>query len=67
LFKEGEKGENDGGVNLIKICCKHIHRYHNASPVSILYANKKESKKSTLEEKWTLLSEEDTYLSPGIQ
>jgi hypothetical protein len=27
-------------VNLIKIYCKHICKYHNVSPVQQLYANK---------------------------
>jgi hypothetical protein len=25
--------ENDGGVNLIKINCKHFRKYHSVSPV----------------------------------
>jgi hypothetical protein len=34
------KRENDGGVNLAKVCHKHICSCHNASPVQ-LCANKK--------------------------
>jgi hypothetical protein len=32
--------ENNGGVNLIKIYCKHICKCHNVSPCTIIYANK---------------------------
>jgi hypothetical protein len=34
--------ENDVGVNLIKVYCKHICKCHDVpSPVQLLYANKK--------------------------
>jgi hypothetical protein len=35
------RGRMMEGVNLTKIYCKHICKYHNASPVQMLYANKK--------------------------
>jgi hypothetical protein len=31
------------GINLTKIYCKHIHKYHIVSPIQLLDANKKES------------------------
>jgi hypothetical protein len=32
--------ENDGGVNVINIYCKHICKYHNVSLLQLLYINK---------------------------
>jgi hypothetical protein len=29
------------GMNLIKIHCKHICKYHNESPLQLIYANKR--------------------------
>jgi hypothetical protein len=33
-------GRTMEGVNLTKIHCKHICKYHNVYPVQLLYANK---------------------------
>jgi hypothetical protein len=30
--ERGVKRKNDGGVNLTKIYCKHICKYHSVSP-----------------------------------
>jgi hypothetical protein len=30
--EEGRRGRMTDGVNLTKIYCKHIHKYHNISP-----------------------------------
>jgi hypothetical protein len=38
--EEGKTRRTMEGVNLIKIYCKHICKYHNVSPVQLLYANK---------------------------
>jgi hypothetical protein len=40
LGREGEGGRTMEGVNVIKIYCKHICKYHNASTVQLLDANK---------------------------
>jgi hypothetical protein len=32
---EGER-ENDGGVNLSKIYCKHVHKYHSIFPCTTI-------------------------------
>jgi hypothetical protein len=42
VLRRGEKGRGRmmEGVNLTKIHCKHICKYHNISPVQLLYANK---------------------------
>jgi hypothetical protein len=44
----GAKRENDRGVKLTKIYFKHICKYHNVSPIQLLYANKIISKKKNL-------------------
>jgi hypothetical protein len=38
--------KNDGG-DKSKIYYKHIHKYHNVSPIQLLYANKNFFKLST--------------------
>jgi hypothetical protein len=40
MVEREDEGERWRRVNLIKIYCKHIYKYHNASPVKLLYANK---------------------------
>jgi hypothetical protein len=37
---KGGKRENDGRVNPTKIHCKHICKYHNVSPMQLLYTRK---------------------------
>jgi hypothetical protein len=34
-----EGGRKMEGVNLTKIYCKHICKYHNVSPVQLVYVN----------------------------
>jgi hypothetical protein len=38
--RERRGGRAMEGVNLTKIYCKHICKYHHVSPVQLLYANK---------------------------
>jgi hypothetical protein len=38
---EEERERTMEGVNLTKIYCKHICKYHSVSLVQLLYANKK--------------------------
>jgi hypothetical protein len=37
--------DNDGGVNLIKVPCKHIWKCHKPPPMQLIYANKNIRKK----------------------
>jgi hypothetical protein len=38
VLRRKGKGENNGGVNPTKIYFIHICKYHNVSPVQLLYA-----------------------------
>jgi hypothetical protein len=51
VLRSGGRGmrENDGGVNVTKMYCKHICKYHSVSPVQLLYPNNNRIKKLNLQ------------------